>query len=76
MLSDLGIKFFWSSRFTFERICLCLDENIDNNHHVICVNEGNAIALAAGHYLSTGQLPLVYMQNSGFGNVIILFITL
>lgn len=33
-------------------------------------NEGNAVAMAAGHYLSTGSLPLVYMQNSGLGNAV------
>ena len=71
LLSDLGIKFFSGVPDSLlKEFCLCLDENIDNNHHVICANEGNAIALAAGHYLSTGQLPLVYMQNSGFGNAI------
>ncbi|WP_243009192.1 thiamine pyrophosphate-binding protein [Clostridium sp. AM58-1XD] len=36
--------------------------------HVITANEGNAVALAAGYYLSTGKIPLVYMQNSGMGN--------
>lgn len=38
--------------------------------HVIAVNEGNAVALAAGHYLATGHFGLVYMQNSGLGNAI------
>ena len=36
--------------------------------HVMAANEGNAIAIAAGHYMATGKLPLVYMQNSGIGN--------
>lgn len=38
--------------------------------NVITANEGNAIALAAGHYLATGEIPLVYMQNSGEGNAV------
>lgn len=41
-----------------------------NRHHVIAANEGNAVALAAGYYLSTGRIPIVYMQNSGEGNII------
>ncbi len=41
-----------------------------NGHHVIAANEGNAVALAAGYYLSTGRIPIVYMQNSGEGNII------
>ena len=36
----------------------------------ITANEGNAVALAAGHYLATGQPGLVYMQNSGLGNAV------
>ncbi len=36
----------------------------------ITANEGGAIALAAGYHLATGKIPLVYMQNSGFGNSI------
>lgn len=42
----------------------------DNKNHVIAANEGNAVAIAAGHYLSTGNVPVVYMQNSGQGNII------
>ena len=43
---------------------------IDPQHHVIAANEGNCTALAAGYYLATGKVPVVYMQNSGEGNVI------
>ncbi|MEQ8338017.1 MAG: phosphonopyruvate decarboxylase [Cyclobacteriaceae bacterium] len=42
----------------------------DHGRDIIAANEGAAIGLAAGHYLATGQIPLVYMQNSGFGNAI------
>lgn len=40
------------------------------NNNIITANEGNAIALAAGHYFATKEIPLVYMQNSGEGNAI------
>ncbi len=43
---------------------------IDGKWHIICANEGNAAALAAGYHLATGKIPLVYLQNSGEGNVI------
>ncbi len=43
---------------------------IDPQHHVIAANEGNAAALAAGYHLATGKVPVVYMQNSGEGNII------
>lgn len=42
----------------------------DPNHHIIGANEGNCAAIAAGYYLSTGKVPVVYMQNSGQGNII------
>lgn len=43
---------------------------IDPHHHVIAANEGNCTALAAGYHLATGKVPVVYMQNSGEGNII------
>lgn len=43
---------------------------IDNRHHIIAANEGNCVALAAGYHLSTEKVPVVYMQNSGEGNII------
>ncbi len=43
---------------------------IDSKHHVIAANEGNCTALAAGYHLATGRIPVVYMQNSGEGNII------
>ena len=38
--------------------------------HIIAANEGNAVGIAAGHYLATGRPALVYMQNSGLGNAV------
>ena len=38
--------------------------------HLIAANEGNAVGLAAGYHLATGKVPVVYMQNSGEGNVV------
>ena len=44
--------------------------DIDPKHHIIAANEGNCTALAAGYHLATGKVPVVYMQNSGEGNII------
>ena len=38
--------------------------------HIIAANEGNCVALAAGYHLATGKVPVVYLQNSGIGNII------
>ena len=43
---------------------------IDPHHHIIAANEGNCTALAAGYHLATEKVPVVYMQNSGEGNII------
>jgi phosphonopyruvate decarboxylase len=53
-----------------KQLCLCIDDNVAPECHIIAANEGNSVALAAGYHLATGKLPLVYMQNSGLGNAI------
>lgn len=44
--------------------------NLPREQHVITANEGAAVGLAIGHYLSTKTPAVVYMQNSGFGNTV------
>lgn len=41
-----------------------------SDKHIIAANEGNAVGLAAGYHLATGKVPVVYLQNSGLGNII------
>lgn len=50
--------------------CAYVSDNINPEKNIITANEGGAIALAAGHYLATGNPALVYMQNSGQGNAL------
>lgn len=47
-----------------------LQDHCPENHHIITANEGLAVALASGYYFQTGKTPLVYLQNSGLGNVV------
>ena len=48
-----------------------MDEySLNPAHHIIAANEGNAAALAAGYHLATGKVPVVYLQNSGLGNIV------
>lgn len=44
--------------------------SIKNKKHIIAVNEGAAVSIGIGNYLSTGKIPCVYMQNSGLSNAI------
>lgn len=50
--------------------CACIKENTPKSNNIITANEGNAVAICAGYYLSTGKLGVVYMQNSGQGNAV------
>jgi phosphonopyruvate decarboxylase len=53
-----------------KELCACFSDTLATGQHVIAANEGGAIGLAIGHYLATHQPALVYMQNSGLGNVV------
>jgi len=49
-------------------ISACITDHVSPSRHLVAANEGNAVALAAGHYLATNRPGMVYMQNSGLGN--------
>jgi len=51
-----------------KNFCAYIRDNEPRERNIITANEGNAISLAAGHYLGTGEIALTYMQNSGLGN--------
>ena len=38
--------------------------NLDKSNHVIAVNEGSAVSLGIGYYLSTKKIPCIYLQIS------------
>jgi len=42
----------------------------NKRNHVIATNEGAAVSLGIGNYLSTKNLPCIYMQNSGLANAL------
>src|SRR3989344_6722261 len=70
-LKDLGITFFAGVPDSLLKdFCAYVTDTVPAQNHVIAANEGNAVALAAGHYLATGQPGLVYLQNSGLGNAV------
>ena len=68
-LQEMSVDFFTGVPDSLlNDFCLYMVKNIPDGQHVMAANEGNAIAIAAGHYLATGNIPVVYMQNSGIGN--------
>lgn len=44
--------------------------SLPREQHVIAANEGAAVGIAIGHYLRTREPAVVYLQNSGFGNMV------
>ena len=45
-------------------------KNKSKKQHIIATNEGAAVSLGIGHYLSTKSVPCIYMQNSGLSNAL------
>lgn len=54
---------------TLKELSFLLDKKYRKNH-IIAVNEGSAISMAIGYFLSTKKIPCVYLQNSGLSNSI------
>ena len=70
-LAKAGIDFFAGVPDSLlKNICAYLTDNSPKAKNIITANEGAAVGLAAGHYLASGQIPVVYMQNSGLGNTV------
>jgi phosphonopyruvate decarboxylase len=44
--------------------------NTESKDHIITANEGSAIGVATGYHFATKKIPMVYLQNSGTGNII------
>ncbi len=70
-LQSLDLNFFTGVPDSLLKdICAYITENTSANNHIISSNEGSSIGLAIGYHLSTDKIPVVYMQNSGLGNII------
>lgn len=70
-LKSYGIDFYTGVPDSLlKSLCAYLTQNSESTKNIIAANEGGAIGLAAGHYLATKEIPVVYMQNSGIGNAV------
>ena len=70
-LKSNGIDFFAGVPDSLlKNICAYITDHVDSDHNIITANEGAAVGLAAGYHLATGKAGVVYMQNSGQGNII------
>ena len=67
----LGLNYFTGvPDSTLKEWMTLLDDNQSIFENRIAANEGSAIAHAAGYYLATKKVSVVYLQNSGLGNCI------
>ena len=70
-LASKGIDFYAGVPDSLlTNLCAYITDHADGSHNIIAANEGGAMGLAVGHYLATSNIPVVYMQNSGEGNII------
>lgn len=70
-LGDNGVDFFAGVPDSLlKNICAYITDTIPKEQNIIAANEGGAMGLAVGYHLATGKIPVVYMQNSGEGNII------
>lgn len=71
VLNGQGLNHFYGVPDSLlKNLCAYIDNSFGADFHVITANEGNAVGLAAGHYIGSAQPAVVYMQNSGLGNAV------
>ena len=51
-------------------LCACIEELSPPEKNIITANEGNAVGVACGYHIATGNYAAVYLQNSGLGNTV------
>lgn len=69
--NKIGITFFTGVPDSLlKEFSLALEKKFTIKNHIIAANEGGAIGLAVGYNLATSKIPMVYLQNSGLGNIV------
>lgn len=70
-LSDRGFDFYSGVPDSLLKdFCGYVADTHSPEKHIITANEGTAVSVAAGYYMATRKYPIVYLQNSGLGNII------
>jgi len=47
-----------------------LKDYLKSKKYYVATDEGVAVSVACGHYLATGQTPVVFMDSNGFANAL------
>lgn len=70
-LTGLGVEFYTGVPDSLlKQLGSHIMATLPRERHVIAANEGAAVGLAIGHYMRTAKPAVVYLQNSGFGNLV------
>ena len=70
-LNSIDVNFFTGVPDSLlKSFCGYVADHSPSNSHIISSNEGAAVGIGIGYHLATGNIPMVYMQNSGLGNAI------
>lgn len=70
-LTSAGLNsFFGVPDSTLAPLISEISASEDVRDHVVCANEGAAVGCAVGHFLGSGDMAVVYLQNSGLGNTV------
>jgi sulfopyruvate decarboxylase TPP-binding subunit len=70
ILRGKGIEFYAGVPDSILKdFCSAIQNSNENINHITASNEGTALGMAIGHHLATGKVPVVYLQNSGIGNL-------
>lgn len=70
-LHQKGIRFYSGVPDSLlKEFCLAIDGSKEDIRHQLACNEGAAAGMAIGYQLATGLVPVVYLQNSGLGNIV------
>jgi phosphonopyruvate decarboxylase len=71
LLQSRGLEFYTGVPDSLLKdFCAYVSDTAPPDRHIITANEGAAVALASGYHLATKKFPIVYLQNSGFGNIV------
>lgn len=69
-LKERGVRFFTGVPDSLLKPYCNVVQLQEPDNHLIAANEGAAVGIAAGHYLGSKAPALVYLQNSGLGNMV------
>lgn len=69
-LKERGVRFFTGVPDSLLKPFCNVVQLHEEDSHIIAANEGAAVGIAAGHFLGSGRPALVYLQNSGLGNLV------